>query len=70
MEYPPYSPDLAPCDFFLFGAMKQVFAWQHFDTIEDFLLVWKAFYGLFTDRFQEWVRRLQLYREGGKKYVE
>jgi histone-lysine N-methyltransferase SETMAR len=33
MEHPPYSPDLAPCGFLLFGAMKQAFAMQHFDTI-------------------------------------
>jgi histone-lysine N-methyltransferase SETMAR len=27
MEYLPYSPDLAPCNFFLLDAMKQSFAW-------------------------------------------
>jgi hypothetical protein len=32
MEHPPYSPDFASCSFFLFGAMKQVLAGQHFDT--------------------------------------
>jgi hypothetical protein len=26
MEHPPYTPDFAPCDFFLFGAMKRAFA--------------------------------------------
>jgi transposase len=26
MAHPPYSPDLAPYDFFLFGAKKQAFA--------------------------------------------
>jgi hypothetical protein len=25
MNHPAYSPDLAPCDFFLFGAMKENF---------------------------------------------
>jgi hypothetical protein len=38
MEHPPYSLDLAPCDFFLFGAIKQVFAGQHFDTIDDIFM--------------------------------
>jgi hypothetical protein len=33
MEHPSYSSDLAPCDFFLFDAMKQAFAEQYFDTI-------------------------------------
>jgi transposase len=27
---PPYSPDLAPCDFFLFGYLKQHFQGKHF----------------------------------------
>jgi hypothetical protein len=55
MEYPSYSPDLAPCDFFLFGAMKQAFSGQLFDTIDDLLSVWRhsweSFCGLLTDRF-------------------
>jgi histone-lysine N-methyltransferase SETMAR len=24
IEHPPYSPDLAPCDFFLFGYIKEI----------------------------------------------
>jgi transposase len=31
---PPYSPDLAPCDFFLFGYLKQHLEGKHF-TRED-----------------------------------
>jgi histone-lysine N-methyltransferase SETMAR len=31
---PPYSPDLAPCDFFLFGYLKQQLEQKHF-TRED-----------------------------------
>jgi transposase len=31
---PPYSPDLAPCDFFLFGSLKQRLEGKHF-TRED-----------------------------------
>jgi hypothetical protein len=31
---PPYSPDLAPCDFFPFGYLKQHLEGQHF-TRED-----------------------------------
>jgi hypothetical protein len=27
---PPYSPDLAPCDFFLFGYLKQPLEGKHF----------------------------------------
>jgi hypothetical protein len=45
MEHPPYSPDLPPCDFFLFCAMKQVFAGQHSDTIDDLFIGVGAFLG-------------------------
>jgi hypothetical protein len=73
--HPPYSPDLAPCDFFLFGAMKQAFAGQHFATIDDLLMSVEAFLrGLSADFlqtvFQEWIRRSQLCCEGGREYVQ
>jgi len=32
---PPYSPDLAPCDFFLFPKMKLKLKGSRFDTIEE-----------------------------------
>jgi hypothetical protein len=75
MANPPYSPDLAPHDFFLFGAMKQAFAGQHFAAIDNLLMSVEAFLrGLSADFlqtvFQEWIRRLQLCCEGGRKYVE
>jgi hypothetical protein len=41
MEPPRYRPDLALCDFFLFGAMKQAFAGQYFDVTAIFLCVWR-----------------------------
>jgi hypothetical protein len=31
----PYSPDLAPCDFFLFPKMKLKVKGRRFDTIEE-----------------------------------
>jgi hypothetical protein len=51
MEHPPYGLALVPYDFFLFGAMKQAFAWQHFDTIDDFLWVWRHFWEGFLRTF-------------------
>jgi hypothetical protein len=55
--------------------MKQAFAGQHFDAIDNLFLGVEAFLGgLSADFlqivFQEWVRRLQLCREGGGEYVE
>jgi hypothetical protein len=53
MEHPPYSPDSSPCDFFLFGAMKQVFAGQHFDAINHLFMGVEAFMaGLSANIFQ------------------
>ena len=33
--HPPYSPDLAPCDFFLFTKLKLRMKGRRFDTIEE-----------------------------------
>ena len=32
---PPYSPDLAPCDFFLFPTMKKTSKGKRFATVEE-----------------------------------
>ena len=35
LEHPPYSPDLASCDLFLFRALKEVLHGQQFDDINE-----------------------------------
>jgi hypothetical protein len=35
IPHPPYSPDLAPCDFFLFPKMKLKLKGRRFDAIEE-----------------------------------
>jgi hypothetical protein len=35
IPHPPYSPDLAPCDFFLFPKMKLKLKGRRFGTIEE-----------------------------------
>ena len=35
MPQPPYSPDLAPCDFFLFQKTKSAMKGHHFQSTED-----------------------------------
>jgi len=35
MDHPPYSPDLAPCDFWLFPKLKNAFKWQRFADLSD-----------------------------------
>jgi transposase len=32
---PPYSPDLSPCDFFLFPLLKNHLKGRHFDTLDS-----------------------------------
>jgi transposase len=34
LEHPPYSPDLAPCDFFLFPKIKSALKGNHFTSID------------------------------------
>jgi hypothetical protein len=35
LEHPPYSPDLAPSDFFLFPKIKEILKGRHFDDTDD-----------------------------------
>jgi histone-lysine N-methyltransferase SETMAR len=35
LHHAPYSPDLAPCDFFLFPKLKHSLKGTHFQSIED-----------------------------------
>jgi hypothetical protein len=37
VHQPPYSPDLAPCDFFLFGYLKQHLEGKHFNKEDQVL---------------------------------
>jgi hypothetical protein len=35
LSHPPYNPDLAPCDFFLFPKFKTHLKGHHFETTEN-----------------------------------
>jgi hypothetical protein len=35
VPYPPYSPDLAPCDFAFFSKLKMNLKGRHFETVSD-----------------------------------
>jgi len=41
IPHPPYSPDLAPCDFFLFPKLKLRMKGQTFDTTEEIQEEWQ-----------------------------
>ena len=56
--HPPYSPDLAPCDFLLFPKMKLQLKGRRFDRVEE--IQWESQNVLGTLReqdFQQWQRR-------------
>ena len=35
LGHPSYSPDLAPCDFFLFTTLKKILQGRQFDDVAD-----------------------------------
>ena len=42
--HPPYSPDLAPCDFFLFPNLKKSLAGQKFESNEEIIAATEAYF--------------------------
>jgi hypothetical protein len=43
LEQPPYSPDLSPCDYHMFGPLKEALGGQRFDDdeqVENFVRKW------------------------------
>jgi hypothetical protein len=75
IPHPPYSPDFAPCDIFLFPKMKLKLKGRWFDTIEEIqvksqrvfdTLTQKDFQEAFQKRRRRWDRCLH----AGKNYFE
>jgi transposase len=62
VPHPPYSPDLAPCDFSLFPLLKRKLKGRHFDTIEVMETESQAVLNtlaeqIFQDAFKNWQKR-------------
>jgi len=56
--HPPYSTDLAPCDFFLFPKMKLLLKGHRFDGLEDIQRESQNVLGKHREQeFQQWQRR-------------
>jgi hypothetical protein len=75
MEHPPESPDLAPCDFFLFGYVKGKLVGKQYKTPEDLVSeVRNSIEGIRPDVrksfFESWKGRLLDCRNSGDEYVE
>ena len=71
LPHPPYSPDLAPSDFFLFGYLKMKLEGCVFEDEEDlFMKVKNILYSIpsqyFIDAYTNWIERLYevIEREG------
>jgi transposase len=75
LPHPPYSPDLARCDFFLFPKLKSFLAGRKYRSrqalgpaIYQYLItVPKAAY---RDAFKKWIHRLKLCISSQREYFE
>jgi hypothetical protein len=72
MDHPPYSPDVAPADFWLFTKLKSVLKGKRFSDVEDIKLSVKRiltdipvqdFKNCFELRPKRWERRKELERD-------
>jgi len=73
--HPPYSPDLAPCDFFLFPRMKKVLKGKRFADVEEVKTkTTEALKGItlqeFQDCFEKWKTRLDRCIASNGQYFE
>jgi len=69
LPHPPYSPDLAPCDFFLFPNLKKSLAGQKFESNEEVIAATEAYFAdlektYFSDGLKKlehrWVKCIEL----------
>ena len=72
---PPYSPDLSPCDFFLFPWLKNHFKVRHFGTLDNIQKsVTDELKGITTEAFQhcyeQWKQRLRRCVAAKRNYFE
>ena len=75
LVHPPYSPDLAPCDFFLFGYVKTCLEGIVFESTEELIQTTTQVLRsiprhMFESVYREWVSRLWRCIELNGEYVE
>jgi hypothetical protein len=74
MRHPPYSPAIIPCDFELFGMLKQILRDQEFSSSAEIeyaiAQVWNdlTFHDL-QSMFRDWIRHLAWVAENDGKYT-
>jgi len=72
---PPYSPDLAPTDLFLFPKLKSSLKGRRFQTVEEVeknsIRDLRAIpQNTFQDALQNWKKRCERYIKSGGEYLE
>jgi transposase len=75
LEHPPYSPVLAPGDFFLFPKIKSALKGTRFESVDAVKAkVTEFMYKLSEDDlqhcFQQWKIRMEWYRDRGGESIE
>ena len=75
MEHPPYSPDLAPCDFFLFPKIKSALKGTWFESVDAVKAKATQLLNSITQDnlqhcFQRWKIRMKRCRDRGGDYIE
>jgi histone-lysine N-methyltransferase SETMAR len=74
VDHPPYSPDLAPSDFDLFGKLNGQMAGREFESTDNFLATIRRLATAISREelesvFQEWERRLEECIRIGGEYI-
>lgn len=75
LQHPPYSPDLAPSDFFLFGFLKMQMEGKNFESDEELFDAASNVLRCIPnttlrDVYHEWIQRLKRCIEMNGEYVE
>jgi len=75
LQHPPYSPDLAPCDFYLFPKIKSVLKRTHFVLVENVKAKTAEILNSLTEHdlqncFEHWQHHMQLCVNSEGNYFE
>jgi len=75
MEHPPYSPDVAPCDFFLLPKIKSALKGTRFKSVDAVKAKATQLLNSLTQDdlqhcFQQWKIRMERFRDRERNYIE
>lgn len=75
LPHPAYSPDFAPCDFWLFPRLQEILAGRKYIRIQDLSKAVNSQLRVipkeeYSEAFQQWLRRLQPCMDREGEYFE